>query len=218
MPKMKEPKLMSNLSIKHCLLLGVLTLLSACGSAPVREADGGGEAAPGAGSAAKKGAPIKIDDAAKIKYQKAIVALKRGNDAEALQLFKAFSQEYPNYAGAFINMGLLQIKKRDYKKANEMLLQATTLKPDDAIAQNHLGFTYRKLGEFAKAEQAYAAAVRADAQYADAHYNIGILYDVYLGKLAEALQHYETYQQLTHNKNQTVSKWIVDLKRRVGQK
>ena len=53
-------------------------------------------------------------------------------------------------------------------------------------------------------------------EHALAHYNFGVLLDVYLRRTAEALEHYERYQASLQEPNETVGRWIIDLRRRVG--
>ncbi|MEE8308357.1 MAG: hypothetical protein V3R81_13905, partial [Gammaproteobacteria bacterium] len=48
-----------------------------------------------------------------------------------------------------------------------------------------------------------------------AHYNLGVLLDLYLKRPAEALPHYERYQTLA-GEDERVTKWIIDLRRRLG--
>jgi hypothetical protein len=48
-----------------------------------------------------------------------------------------------------------------------------------------------------------------------AHYNLGVLNELYLQRLDAALQHFERYQALAGGDRQ-VEKWIADLKRRVA--
>jgi tetratricopeptide (TPR) repeat protein len=66
-----------------------------------------------------------------------------------------------------------------------------------------------------EAEAAYMKAVTADPDYALAHYNLGVLNELYLQRLDLALQHFERYQDLGGDDEQ-VTKWIADLKRRLG--
>ena len=58
-------------------------------------------------------------------------------------------------------------------------------------------------------------AVTARPDYALAHYNLGVLNELYLQRLDVALQHFEIYQSLVSEDKQ-VEKWIADLKRRVA--
>jgi hypothetical protein len=48
-----------------------------------------------------------------------------------------------------------------------------------------------------------------------AHYNLGVLNELYLQRLDVALQHFEAYQQIVGGDKQ-VEKWIADLTRRVA--
>ena len=73
----------------------------------------------------------------------------------------------------------------------------------------------RRNGRFIEAEAAYLKAVTASPDYALAHYNLGVLNELYLQRLDAALQHFESYQRLAGSDKQ-VEKWIADLKRRVA--
>jgi len=47
-----------------------------------------------------------------------------------------------------------------------------------------------------------------------AHYNLGVLNELYLQRLDAALRHFEHYQELV-SEDQQVARWIADLSRRV---
>ena len=61
----------------------------------------------------------------------------------------------------------------------------------------------------------YEKALQADRDYAYAHLNYGILLELYMGKLPEALEHYKQYQALTKEEDKKVKGWIIELGRRV---
>ena len=46
--------------------------------------------------------------------------------------------------------------------------------------------------------------------------NLGILYELYLGKLPEALEYYRTYQSMLSEPDRRVQGWVMDLERRLG--
>jgi tetratricopeptide (TPR) repeat protein len=73
----------------------------------------------------------------------------------------------------------------------------------------------RRNGKFLEAEAAYLKAVTVSPDYALAHYNLGVLCELYLQRLNEALQHFVAYQSLVGEDRQ-VEKWIADLRRRVA--
>ena len=193
---------MWKMSIRSVTLLLCLGL-AACASGPSTET-------------AEKTNTVKVDPKAQAEFNQALAALKSGRDDDAMRLLTGMTHNYPGLAGPFTNLGLLYIKKGKFEEAKQALLQATTVKPDDAVAYNHLGVVYRELGEFKQAQEAYLQALKFKPDYADAHLNIGILLDVYLNDLAQALTHYEQYQSLNGSPDDKVEKWIVDLKRRVG--
>ena len=187
-------------------LLPLLLWLSACASGP-SEPTAEGSTPP----------PVNIEPAARNEYAKALAALNSGDDEQAAIYLTGMTRKYPNLPGPFVNLGMLYLKKGRYEDAKNALLQATTVKPGDAVAQTHLGIAYRNLGEFKLAEQSYQEALKAQPNYAYAHLNAGILYDIYLQELPKALQHYEQYKTLNNGTDELVEKWIIDLKRRVGQ-
>jgi cellulose synthase operon protein C len=71
----------------------------------------------------------------------------------------------------------------------------------------------REKGEFAKAREAYEAAIAADANYAPAVLNLGVLHDLYLDHPGEALELYNRYLALAPG-DAAVTKWVADVKRR----
>ena len=91
---------------------------------------------------------------------------------------------------------------------------AVKLSPAQPVYLNQLGITYRQQGEFAKARDAYQRAIALDPRYGAAILNLGILYDLYLGDAAHALEQYNRYLALSPNADPTVTKWVADLKNR----
>ncbi|MFZ5504310.1 MAG: tetratricopeptide repeat protein [Pseudomonadota bacterium] len=84
-----------------------------------------------------------------------------------------------------------------------------------AAALNQQAIALRQQGELDKARQTYEAAIAADAGYAPARLNLGVLHDLYLGHPAEALALYDRYLALTPAGDAAVAKWVADVKRRV---
>jgi tetratricopeptide (TPR) repeat protein len=83
-------------------------------------------------------------------------------------------------------------------------------------ARNELGVLLRRRGEFAAAEAHYLACLEHQPDFQPAHLNLGILYELYLGRLEEALAAYRRYQALAAQPDRKVGVWVVDLERRLG--
>jgi Flp pilus assembly protein TadD len=68
------------------------------------------------------------------------------------------------------------IDAKDYKSAVALLTKAVQEEPNNADAQNMLGYSYRKLGTFDKAMEHYQRALKLDANHRSAHEYLGELY------------------------------------------
>jgi tetratricopeptide (TPR) repeat protein len=100
-------------------------------------------------------------------------------------------------------------------EAESAFKTALELKPADAVAGNELGIVERKLGKFAEAEAAYQRTIAAEPNYAPAHLNLGVLYDLYLAEPQKALGEFERYIEIA-GENKQVAGWVVELRKRVG--
>ena len=84
------------------------------------------------------------------------------------------------------------------------------------MAWNWLGSLYRENGDYRRAEQAYRQALGVQPDYAAAHLNIGILYDVYLKRPQDALLQYREYLRSAGKEDLLVSAWIRELETSAG--
>ena len=148
-------------------------------------------------------------------YHSAISAAKKGKTRTAIKLLTEITKNNPDFSPAYTNLGLQQLKNNKHKQAEITLKKAVKINKSDAVAYNHLGIIMRMKGEFSNAQSMYQQAIKSDSSYANAHLNLGILLDIYLYELADALEHYNSYQTLTNNNDKLVSKWIIDIKRRI---
>ena len=157
-----------------------------------------------------------VPQAAMVAYQRALQAMASGDTTDAELELEHLILEYPDYAGPYVNLAILYRGNGDVEQAIEVLNRALGLDSEHPAANNQLGMLLRAQGQFADAEAAYLRAIAADPEYALAYYNLGILLDIYLQRPAEALQHYERYQDLTLEPDRSVAGWIIDLRRRLG--
>jgi Flp pilus assembly protein TadD len=137
----------------------------------------------------------------------------RDNDAE-LEL-KQLSLAYPDYAGPEVNLGLLYGRASRFGDAEAAFKEALKRNPGDAIANDELGIVERKLGKFTEAEAAYQRTIALEPNYAPAYFNLGVLYDLYLGEPKKALEQFEHYLSVAGD-NKQVSGWVIELRKRVG--
>jgi Tfp pilus assembly protein PilF len=196
---------------RQVLLAAGALLLGACASGPKPQTSP-------SGSVDRHGNAVMVRDVppqAQTMYEQAVAAMSAGDELDAQLRFQEFLLHYPDYPGAHVNLAIIFANNGDDKAAEGSITDALILDPEHPAALNQLGMLLRRDGKFPEAESAYLKAVTARPDYALAHYNLGVLNELYLQKLDVALEHYENYQNLMEE-DQQVTKWIADLKRRIG--
>jgi tetratricopeptide (TPR) repeat protein len=194
-------------------LLAVVLVLTGCGSSGSKPDESSARAVvPGeAGSAELREVPAQ----AQTMFEQAAAVMAAGDYLDAELRFKEFLLLYPGYPGAHVNLAIIHATNGNIDAGLDAAEAALFIDPDYAPALNQKGLLLRKNGNFIEAEAAYLKAVTSSPDYALAHYNLGVLNELYLQRLDVALQHFEVYQALVGNDKQ-VEKWIVDLTRRVA--
>lgn len=195
-------------SIRNALRAGLLLCLAAalagCSASPVR----------GSGSV-KEGAAVS--PALQARYDDALVLLRAGDPAAPAAL-ERLAGEQPQFAGPLFNLARVRALEGDETAARDLLQQAALVCTRCGPVWNELGILERQQGHFAAAEQAYQQAIASEPAYGLAHYNIAVLYELYLQRPELALAHYERYRALDASGPDSgqVDQWIADLQRRVA--
>ena len=192
-------------------LLAVSAVLAACAAqTPDRPRVASAEA-----SAVDAQGSRVIPPEAQTLFEQAVAVMAAGDGLEAQFRFEEFILRYPDFPGAYTNLAIIHAQGGDDQAAEERITDALLIDPRHTPTLNQLGMLLRRQGKFADAEAAYLRALEASPSYAIAHYNLGVLYELYLQQLDSALLHFEQYQSL-NGEDEQVGKWITDLKRRVG--
>jgi len=160
--------------------------------------------------------PLEIAEDTLASYTRALAAMDRGDWLEAERELEALLLEQPALAGPYANLGIIYRRDGREAEAEAALTRALELAPNHPAANNELAILERERGNFAAAESAYRRALEGDPSYALAHYNYGVLLDLYLQRPDEALDHYESYRSSSVETDGEVDLWILDLRRRLG--
>lgn len=148
-------------------------------------------------------------------FAEAISAMKSGDTEDAQTLLIKLINEQPNLSNAHVNLGIIFIKNKSFNEAENSLNRALKINPNNIYALNQLGFLQRLKGDFSKAKASYEKAIDINSDYANAHLNLGILYDLYFYDLEKAIEQYKIYKKLSNVEDKRMEKWIVDLERRL---
>ncbi len=200
-------------TVRAALLAAGLALLSACAALPRAAAP----PAPTAPAGAPGAGPAPVPPAARAAFGQALAALEAGEDDTAEQALLQLTRDFPELSGPHANLGLLYLRQDRPDEAARELERAVTLNPEQAAAWNALGIVHRQRGDFEAAREAYEAALAADPDLAEAHRNLAILLDLYLGRVDEALIHYRRYQALRGDDPQA-ARWVVEAERRARRR
>jgi len=116
--------------------------------------------------------------------------------AAQLALEKALAVD-PKDAFTLTTLGAVMIEQNRIEDAIGYLERATESQADDAITLNYLGVASSQLGQFGKAEQSLRRAITVNPEYAEAHFNLAVIYATAKPpSIALAKRHYEKALEL----------------------
>ena len=165
-------------------------------------------------SPAAKPAPKPVDKGdPDARFKAALDMLKQGQAPEAEVALTSLVKDFPQYSGPLTELGLIYAKSKRFDLAASAFAKATANNPQNAVAYNWQGILFREANNYVRAEQAYQRAISTDSNYANAHLNLGILYDVYLKRPKDALEQYKEYQRLGGADDLRVLVWVADIEK-----
>lgn len=172
-----------------------------------------GDRAERSGSALEQ-VPASVLD----RYADGVAALEAGHVARATATFEVLAREYPQYSGPLRQLAWLAVDDGDDAAAMDYLLRALEVCEACAPVLTDLGVLHRQHGEFDAAEQAYRDALAADRDYAPAHFNLAVLFELYRMRPRPAIEHYEHYLELAEDDPDArlIRAWVADLERQAA--
>lgn len=204
-------------------LLGMLLLLTAaaCSTpaprAPVKLVDESTVTAPPPVVRSVARPPI---DAAKgvEELRRAIVVLELKDYQRSEADFEELVKVLPEIPEAYFNLAWVKQQLGKHAEVGAYAASGLKLRPNEVAAYLMMALSERELGRFLNAESIYLAALGTAPDDDRLHLNLGILYDLYLQRPGEALEHYRQYQRLQKTPNPQVGGWIVAMERAAGTK
>ncbi len=120
----------------------------------------------------------------------------------------------PREAENYLKLGVAYRHVERFDEALQVFEQAINLSELPYVARNEIGILHRAQGNFEQAEKTYLGILAEVPDFYDAHFNLGILYDLYLRRPLDAQKHYQAYINNAPDADGRVEKWLVDLQRR----
>lgn len=146
------------------------------------------------------------------------MALLNSGDASAEAELVRLNDAYPGFSGPAYNLAILKSSREDYKGALVHAEAAISRNPNNLQARALKAFLHRELGNFALAEKEYLDIISQWGGFLPAYRNLGILYDLYMGRITDALVYYRKYNELLAEPDKQVAGWSADIERQVMEK
>lgn len=148
------------------------------------------------------------------RYQQGLALMQQNAWADATAHWQTMLEQGAEFAGIYTNLALAQLQQQDYAAGLAAAEKSRQLDEHYCPAWKTLALLQRHNGDFSAAERSYLTAADCAPEDADIPFNLGILYDLYLQDLDNALQQYQRAQQLAGEGDSTLAMWITDLQRR----
>jgi tetratricopeptide (TPR) repeat protein len=133
-------------------------------------------------------------------YLKGIIYKEGGDTALAISSFLTTTEQDPNYALAYEQLGLIYAAKHD-PRCIDFYNNVLKINPSSTQTRYNIGYFYQTHGDLEKAKEVYKEISVKDPKFANAPYNIGFILFEYENKPAEALPYF--LQAISINPNYT---------------
>lgn len=129
-------------------------------------------------------------DVTQIAMEKATRSHLQSKFDEAIAAYREIILKQPNHRQANQQLGLCFVDSARWEEAIEQLTKVVKSQPDNAEAMNSLGYCFSESGHNNKAMQWYEKSIATDNQFAQAHFNRGLLL-LKLGNYKEGWPEYD---------------------------
>lgn len=103
-------------------------------------------------------------------------ALRAGELDRAEQAFLKVLEVQPNVAGAYSNLGVIYMRRKEWSRALTMLKKAERLAPNVPGIQLNIGLAYYRQNEFREAIPAFESVVKKTPEQVQPRYLLGLSY------------------------------------------
>lgn len=145
-------------------------------------------------------------------YRDALARIEQGDAGKAISSLKKLAQAHPGQPGLWLNLAIAQYQDQRLDDAKATLAYVQNLDDDIADAHNLAGLLAVDQGDYSAAEKSYRTALKLNKHFADAHYNLALLYDMFYQDISQAVEHYQHYLALTQEEDKATSAWVEELK------
>ncbi|MEE1042359.1 MAG: tetratricopeptide repeat protein [Clostridia bacterium] len=115
---------------------------------------------------------LKPEERAKLKESHALVAWKRGEVADAIEMLEYVHKHYTSTT-TYGSLGYMYIHSGNLNKALEYNLEGYDYNKDNDIIVDNLAYTYLKMGDYENAEKYYKELLEMDPKFPEGYFEYG---------------------------------------------
>jgi len=142
---------------------------------------------------------VQTESAFRRVYEEGQRALGENRLADAERAFRRVLAMDPQNAGAYANLGVIAMRRKQWAIALRNLEQSGRLAPGVPGVRLNIGLTYYAQGEYKAASSAFESVIRDDPASAQAHYLLGMCY-FFRGLYAGTVEQFEPlWNAQSHN-------------------
>jgi tetratricopeptide (TPR) repeat protein len=156
----------------------------------------------------------QVDKGSVLLFIEAKTAWRNKDANTAKQKLNVIIKNDKALSGPWMMLGDIALAEKDYPQALTHYQQGLTVNPNNINGYTALANVQRLQGRVDHAHNTLAKALALWPDFPEAHYNLSILYDIYLNKAAKAKQHLEAYILLTGGNSENL-KWLQQLNQQI---
>ena len=159
--------------------------------------------------------PDELSSAEQKALQEAISQLDSDDLSEAIKKLSKLKKKTP-HPSILSNLSLAYFRNNQFEQAANTVAEALSLQPENAHLSHLDALIKLKQNNYPAAEKGFKKAISLNKDYALAHYNLALLYDIYFQELKPAYEHYLIYLNLIDYQDADTITWVEQLKYSVG--
>lgn len=159
---------------------------------------------------------VRVDKGSVLLFIEAKKAWRKGDQKTAKQKLSVITKKDAELSGPWVMLGEMAEENGDLKQAHEHLMKALEINSNNVNAYTALAKVQRKQGRFNVAQNTLVTGLELWSDFPEAHYNLAVLYDIYLNKPELAQKHLEAFLFLTNGDAQSLE-WFLQLVDRTGK-
>ena len=158
---------------------------------------------------------VNVQIEMKKQFEQAVEHQNNGKYDQAKAIYQSLLSQNSALISPSLNLGIIAVKQTQTDEAKKYFDAVLSIDPKQNTALTYLALLAREAGKFDQAESYLRQILEVEPNNLNAIRNLGILLDLYRGRLAEALVLYEKYQSLQVEPDPQLKDWIFDTRNRL---